>query len=101
MDILVNQVHPTVQMFPNNDVICEDDHLCMHIHTHTHSAGSVQSWFDEHEDAFQHLLWPAQLPDLTIIKLLWSVLESTVRSIFPPTSSLKQLEDVLLEEGTI
>jgi len=93
VDILGNQAHPMVQMlFPNKDAICQDN---THTNTHIYSATSVQSWFDEHEDALQHLPWPAQLPDLTIIKLPWSVLESTVRSEFPPTSSLKQLEDVI------
>jgi len=96
--LLGNQVHPTVQMlFPNNDSVCQDNIL----HTHTHSARSVQSWFDKREDALQHLPWPAQSPDLTIITPLCSVLESMVRRIFPPTPSLKQLEDVLLEEGTV
>jgi hypothetical protein len=53
--------------------------------------------FEEHEEAFQHLPWLAQLPDLFIIESLWSYLESRVRSRFPPLSSLKQLEDVLYE----
>jgi hypothetical protein len=25
-----------------------------------HAAERVQSWFEEHEDALQHLTWPAQ-----------------------------------------
>jgi len=58
-------------------------------------AISVQSRFEENED---ELHWPAQLPDLNIIKSLWPVLESRVRIRFPPPSSLKQLEDILLEE---
>jgi len=56
-----------------------------------HTARSVQSWFEEHEDALQHLLWLAQSPILYIIVSLWSVFESRVRSRFP-TSSVKQLE---------
>jgi hypothetical protein len=55
----------------------------------------VFSWLEEHKDALHHLAWPAQLPDLDIIEPLWSVLESRVRSRFPPPSSLKQLKDVL------
>jgi hypothetical protein len=51
---LGNQVHPAVQiLFPNNDA-------------------NVQSWFEEHEDALQHLPWPARSPDLNIIQSLWS-----------------------------
>jgi hypothetical protein len=63
---------------------------------HTHSQ-KVQSLFEEHEEAFQHLPRLAQSPNLNVIESLWSVLESRVRSRFPPLSSLKQLEDVLYE----
>ena len=59
---------------------------------------TVQSWFELHEDALQHLPWTAQSPDLHIIEPLWSVLESRVRSGLPPPSSLKQPEDVLHKE---
>jgi len=80
-------VHPMVQvLFPNNDAVFQDDS------PHTHTARSVQSWFEEHEDALQHLFWLAQSPNLNIIESLWSVFESRVRSRFPP-SSLKQLKE--------
>jgi heme oxygenase len=29
-----------------------------------HTARSVQSWFEELEDALRHLPWPPQMPDL-------------------------------------
>jgi hypothetical protein len=64
-----------------------------------HTAGNVQSWFEEHEGKLQHLPWPAQSPDLNITEPLWSVLETNVRNRFPPRTSLKQLEDVLQEES--
>ena len=84
---------PVVQMlFHNNDAIFQDDISPIH------TARNVQSRFEEHEDALQHLPWPAQSPGLNIIESLWSVLESRVRSRFPPPSSLKQLEDVLHKE---
>jgi len=79
-------------LFPNNNAILQDDNLPIH------TASSVQSWLEKHEDAPQHLPWPAESPDLNITETLWSVLESRVRCRFPPSSSLKQLEDVLHEE---
>jgi len=89
MVILGNPVHPMVQMmFSNNNAIFQDENSLIH------TAISIQSWFEEHEDVLQHLPWPAKLPDLKIIEPLWSVLESRVRSRLPP-STLKQLEDVL------
>jgi len=87
VDILGIQLHPLVQLlFPKNDAIFQDDDSPIH------TARSVQSWFEEHEDALQHLLHLAQLHDSNIIEPLWSVLESRVRSRFPPLS-LKQLEE--------
>ena len=57
-DSLSNEVHPIVQiLFPNNDAVFQDDNSLIH------TAISVQSWFEELEDALQHLLRPAQLPD--------------------------------------
>jgi hypothetical protein len=54
MDTVGNQGHPVVQMFfPNNDATFQDDNSA------THTTRSVQSWFDEHKDALQHLPWPA------------------------------------------
>ena len=86
MDILGSQVHPVVQvLFPNNDAIFQGD---LPIRT----ARSVQSWFEQHEDALQHLLWLAQSPTLNIIESLWSVIVSRMRSRFPPLS-LEQLEE--------
>ena len=86
MDILGSQVYSVVQvLFPNNYAIFHDDDL-------PYTARSVQSWFEEREEALQHHLWLAHLPDLNIIKPLWSVLELRVRSRFP-SSYLKQLEE--------
>jgi hypothetical protein len=42
--------------------------------------------------------WPAQSPDFNIIEPLWTVLETRVRNRFPPPTSLKQIENLLLEE---
>jgi hypothetical protein len=89
MDSLDNPVLPMVQMlFPNDYANFQDENLLIH------TSRSVHSWFEEHEDAVQHLPWPGKSPDLNIFEPLWSVLESRVRSGFPPPSSHKQLEDV-------
>ena len=54
VDILVIQVHPVVQvLFPNNDAVFQNNDSPIH------TARSVQSWFEEHKDALQHLLWLA------------------------------------------
>jgi transposase len=79
-------------LFPNNDVIFHDNNAPIH------TAGTVHSWFEEHECELQHLPWPAQSPDLNITEPLWSVLETRVRNRFPPSTSLKQFEDVLQGE---
>ena len=50
--ILGNRVHPTVQMF-NSDAVFQD------YNWPTHTARSVLSRFEWHEDALQHLPSPA------------------------------------------
>jgi len=86
VDILGNQVPPMVQvLFPNNAVFQDGN-------SSIHTAGSVNSRFEEHEDALQHLPWPAQSPVLNIFEPLCSVLVSRVRSRLPPPSPLKQLD---------
>jgi hypothetical protein len=45
-------------LFPNNDAVFEDDNVPID------KAGTVQSWFEKHDDGLQHLSWPAQSPDL-------------------------------------
>jgi len=75
MDILCSQVHPVVQvLFRNNDAIFQDNMLI-------HTARSVHSWFEEHEDALQHHLWLAQLPNFNIILPPWLVLEQGEKQI--------------------
>jgi len=61
-------------LFPNNDGIFSGQQIAIH------TARSVQSCFEEHDDAIQHRLWLAQSPNLNIMEPLWSVLESRVRS---------------------
>jgi hypothetical protein len=83
-DRLANQVHPMIQtLFANNDVVFQDDSAPVR------TAGTVQSWFDEHGGELQHLPWPAQSSDLNISGPLLSVLETRVRNRFPPPTYLK------------
>jgi hypothetical protein len=60
------QAHSVVQVFSKNDAIFQEGDLPRH------TARSVQSWFEEHEDALQHLLWLAQLPTLNFFEPLCS-----------------------------
>jgi len=65
MDILGSHAHPVVELlFPNNDAVFQDDNFPIH------TARSVQSWFEEHGDVLQHLLWLAELPDLNFMEPL-------------------------------
>jgi hypothetical protein len=81
MDRLGKQVHPMIQtLFQNNAPI--------------HIAGTVQSWFEEHDGELQHIPWPPQSPDLNNIEPLWSVLETRLRNRCPLPKSLKQLDGI-------
>ena len=45
--------------FADNDTVFQDNSSAIH------TASSIQSWFEKHEDVLRHLRWPAQSPDLT------------------------------------
>jgi hypothetical protein len=83
MDRLGNQVHPMIQTLFPNDAAFQDNNAPIN------TAGIVQSWFEEYGGELQHLPWPAQSPDLKITEPLWSVLNTRLRSRFPPPTSLK------------
>jgi hypothetical protein len=93
VDRLGNHVHPMIQtLFPNSDAVFYHDSALIN------TAGTGQSWFEQHESELQHLPWPTPSPDLKVIEPLWSVLETTMRNRFPLPTSLKQVEDVFQEE---
>jgi hypothetical protein len=79
-------------LFPNNDAVFQDDNAPIH------TAGTVESWLEDHEGKLHHLPWPAISPDLNITEPFWLVLETRVTNRFLPPTSLKQLENVLQEE---
>jgi hypothetical protein len=53
----------TQTLFPNDDAVFQNDNASIH------TAGTVQSWFEEHEDELQYVPCPAQSPDLNISSL--------------------------------
>ena len=65
----------------------------------TRTARSVHPLSEEHEDALQHLPWPAQSPDLNIIEILCLVSKSGVRSSFQTPPSLSIIEYVPRKQG--
>jgi hypothetical protein len=65
-------------LFQNKDAVFQDD-----------TTGTVWRLFEEDEGELQHLLWPAQSPNLKITEPLWSVLETRVKNRLPPPTSLK------------
>jgi hypothetical protein len=51
-----------IQIFLNNEAVFQDNSDPIH------TAGTVQSWFEEHDGELQQLPWPPQSPDLNIIE---------------------------------
>ncbi|GFX74937.1 uncharacterized protein TNCV_1845091 [Trichonephila clavipes] len=62
LDILADQVHPTMlHFYPDGDGYFIDSNAAIH------RARSVQNWFAEHQSAFQHLPSPPHNPNLNPI----------------------------------
>jgi hypothetical protein len=79
-------------LFPGNDAVYQVDNAPIR------TAGTVQSWLEEHEGELRHLPRPAQSPDLNITEPLWSVVETRVRNRFPLPIFLKQFVYILQED---
>ncbi|GBN49289.1 hypothetical protein AVEN_62956-1 [Araneus ventricosus] len=60
-----------------------------------HTARSVCAWFEEHQDEFTVLPWPANSPDLNPIDNLWDHLDRIVRAMDPQPRNLAQLATAL------
>ncbi|KFM66064.1 Transposable element Tcb1 transposase, partial [Stegodyphus mimosarum] len=88
--VLADHVHPYMRIvFPQDDGIFQQDNA------RCHTAASVRAWFEEHQDEFTVLPWPANSPDLNPIEHLWDHLDQVVRAMDPQPRNLAQLATAL------
>ncbi|GBM93554.1 hypothetical protein AVEN_153783-1 [Araneus ventricosus] len=88
--VLADHVHPYMRIiFPQNDGIYQLDNA------RCHTSRSVCAWFEEHQDEFIVLPWPANSPDLNPIENLWDYLDRVVRAMDPQPRNLAQLATAL------
>ncbi|KFM62870.1 Transposable element Tcb1 transposase, partial [Stegodyphus mimosarum] len=90
--VLADHVHPYMRIvFPQDDGIFQQDNA------RCHTAASVRAWFEEHQDEFTVLPWPANSPDLNPIEHLFHSAPvrisqcSRFESVMHPMSSTKVL----------
>ncbi|GFW97885.1 transposable element Tcb1 transposase [Trichonephila clavipes] len=76
-------------VFPQDDSIFQQDNA------RCHTAASVRAWFEEHQDEFTVLPWPANSPELNPIENLWDHLDRVVRAMDPQPRNLAQLATAL------
>ena len=90
--ILSDQIYPIVEeLFPEGDAIFLYDNAPIH------TVRIVSEWQGKHSSEVENLIWLPQSLDLNIVENLWRILNKQVRSLYPPTSSQKELGTVLVE----
>ena len=80
-------------LFTDGDSIFQDDNAPIH------TAHVDKNWYDEYERELEHIEWPPQSADFNIIEHLWCILERQVGNSYTPSSCLKELDQVLMEES--
>jgi hypothetical protein len=70
-------------LFPNNEAVFQDDNASIR------TAGTLQSWFEEHEGEIQDVPWPVQSPDLNIIEPFWSLFGYWIEEQIPTSNISK------------
>jgi hypothetical protein len=78
------------QSTPISDIIYQQDN------DPKHTSRLAMKWFRDH--GFQMLPWPAQSPDMNIIKHAWDVLDRQIRTRNPLPHNLDELWVALQEE---
>ncbi|GFW19190.1 transposable element Tcb1 transposase [Trichonephila clavipes] len=88
--VLADHVHPYMCIvFPQDDGIFQQDNA------RCRTAASVRAWFEEHQDEFTVLPWPANSPELNPIENLWDHLDRVVPAMDPQPRNLAQLATAL------
>ncbi|GFT91108.1 transposable element Tcb1 transposase [Trichonephila clavipes] len=74
----------------DNGIYQQDNAKC-------HAAGSARAWFEEYQDAFVIIPWPANSVDLKLIENLWDHLNWAVLTMNPHPRNLAQLAMILAQ----
>ncbi|GBM11168.1 hypothetical protein AVEN_133905-1 [Araneus ventricosus] len=84
----ITEMEEAIDTLENDGIYQQDNARC-------HTARSVCAWFEDHQDEFTVLPWPANSPDLNPIENLWDYLDRIVRAMDPQPRNLAQLATAL------